>query len=850
MFDWMTELFGISKKSSKQSKAIRRRKAGLNSLGKRPDSLEERLLLAADLGLIGEAFSHDFFVNLQDEIDSSVLSAPAPLVSGQLAESLGGDGFLGRIDQLLDGFLAETQTPTLDDVTQALIDRLDTLIIAPASGPEIAVLGDDGADEIHFQLRLGGSETRLLDLDLALGNDPVIAALLGYQDQVNAQIDWALDLTFGVTETEFFIDMGAANELKIDVSATLASDFEGKGRVGVFISELEAGTAPSFFTGTYQVDLRQNQGETRLTLGNDGFTDLATTGRLSGTGEANLATYNSFLPEFLSGGSSAVFNIAVDADAQITYQLSNVLTDVFDASGEQIKDFGPSPTIRFTNVMLDLGTFYNDFIRPIVEETQDALTDLEPVVDFLTEPVPLLDKLIPSKPTVLDLAILAAGNKETLKTSLEATKAAVEVIDAILDFDLSITETSQKVQPLGTFSAKAMRSFGTSSEPSGMDPMNTAKKAEITESNPNTNAADEASESSQVSRDFKASLGGRIIFPLLQDPSNVFKLLVGDITPQLFEAAIDFDMSFTFSYAIPLFKGLINAELELNLGASVDLAFGYDAYGVNLMNGAADFTNETTLHDSVLAAAPLLLDGFYFSDHNPKHVADGFPNISTVTSDTKEKPEATINASLGLGVSIGPSLKVLEFKAGVIGTFGANILFDFNDFPEPLPQSQWEDPTVREWPDEIHNSDFDTSTFEYDGRVRFYEFAMAANANPVSIFNTSGELVVGLKAFVKASVGFGSFSFTLDDQTFTIFEAIIYQFDIFTLDDLSVLRGEVINPPKLGEVDNNGELKLFIGETAYRRENSNSDRSGIDDIVDERFNIRSVGPTDPTNPAA
>ena len=104
--------------------------------------------------------------------------------------------------------------------------------------------------------------------------------------------------------------------------------------------------------------------------------------------------------------------------------------------------------------------------------------------------------------------------------------------------------------------------------------------------------------------------------------------------------------------------------------------------------------------------------------------------------------------------------------------------------------------------------------YTYDGRVRIGELQLIAYADPAAIFNYSGALTVGMDAFVKVTVGVGWFKFTLVDKTFELFNEVIYDFNIYQLEDSKVLAGERLNAPVIGNVDGNGTLALYMGETA------------------------------------
>ena len=54
---------------------------------------------------------------------------------------------------------------------------------------------------------------------------------------------------------------------------------------------------------------------------------------------------------------------------------------------------GPQkPTVAFNNMQLDLGTFVNNFAKPIVGKISDVIKPFRPVINFLNADTKLLSK--------------------------------------------------------------------------------------------------------------------------------------------------------------------------------------------------------------------------------------------------------------------------------------------------------------------------------------------------------------------------------------------------------------------------------------------------------------------------
>ena len=176
--------------------------------------------------------------------------------------------FLVPVSQALAGFEL-TDPPTVEGIKAELRSALVGFLVTPDGQADVRVQGQQGDTDVLFQVSLAHTDyyARALDLDLAMGPQPQMAALLGVQDTVDVQVSWNLELTFGVNDTEFYIVTSAPDELTIDITAALANDFSGKGRVGVFTADMTADPgASSGFTGAYVVDLLDSDGDNRLPL--------------------------------------------------------------------------------------------------------------------------------------------------------------------------------------------------------------------------------------------------------------------------------------------------------------------------------------------------------------------------------------------------------------------------------------------------------------------------------------------------------------------------------------------------------------------------------------------------------
>ena len=65
--------------------------------------------------------------------------------------------------------------------------------------------------------------------------------------------------------------------------------------------------------------------------------------------------------------------------------------------------FGEAPEIEFENVSVDLGSFFTQFVDPVLTEVKKITEPLDPVISFLTDPLDVVSDLRGEDTSVLDL---------------------------------------------------------------------------------------------------------------------------------------------------------------------------------------------------------------------------------------------------------------------------------------------------------------------------------------------------------------------------------------------------------------------------------------------------------------
>ncbi len=792
------------------------------------EKLEDRQLLAANLAILPSGLS-DYFDSIQHELNAEVFNAPIPVAGDQLAAVESAGQFANELRSI-----ASSVNILATDSIAATKGKLATAfggLLVNDGGQAIKVIGNESSDEVRFQFSLAGQKVDVVDLDLAMGSDAIVDIRLGGADTVDLTLDWRVDVNFTIRDegnnSVFYANVSPLNEVTINVAADLNNGrfARGYGPLGVFVGELDDAGRETRFYGAYTIDINSDSGTSLVSES----ADLDVDGRLTGSGVANFATTGSF---FSSSFGDSDFNLRVGTDLAISYAINNDSTEIFVVDPDtnettMTRSLGSDPTIEYSNVGLDLGTFYDSFLGPVVGGVQEALLPYKPITDFLTAEIPVISdlyKLIEpeSVTTPLTLARRLSFDDPAQQRAIDNSITVVTLINNILAFDLTPNQDSGQMLGLGGFEFSYNRSVIPPSDPgASATPTNLGGTSTITAldkvNDPTANLDNDS-----ATKEWLAGVGANFDVPILSDPSLAFDLLLGKTDPQLFTAAIDLNFGFDFSKSFPIFAGL-NANLGFNFAAIIDLDIGYDAYGAANFSRVLDYSNASTLAASATNAKFLLRDGFYFDDHfdeNSNNVKDGASG---------DGAEGTLSITASAGASVGAELGVFSVTAGANINLTTALKFDFNDLPTPTSYDQ---NLQARYPSSTNN-------YEYDGRVRLSEFELAADAVNFGAINSSGELIAGLEAFLKLQLGFGPAKFTVADLRYTLFEAVIFSFDIYTPSDEFIINGGTVNPPLFGSL-NNGNLDLFAGSSASSRQNTNRNRTAPDGSQQEEYYVRAL----------
>ena len=647
---------------------------------------------------------------LEDAFDGELAGFTLPLIGDQLADAADviGDFRKGFIDGLRNAVETAAQPDQnyislklfelLHDQLHILADRNDDGLVTIAdvqlqtNVDQVGVAPEDVF--MQWNVKLGST---IVDAGAGLDFQLGIPGL-GFETRgaINVEVAWDLDLGFGVgiSRGGFYIDVSDTNELEVNLDVTLP----GAGLTGkLAFLQLDADNNGNTHLGaTLGVDIRNR------TTPSDNLIGIAELGNIGiDVGIAAEAIVDLGLELKLNSdlvpGSGKVFPKIV-GDFYLEWSIGNRAAGTlisFDAIGDAIGD--GLKVVEFRDVGLDLGSFISDFLSPIVAEVKKFTEPFQPVIDVVTAPIPVISDLAGQPITLVDLAALTGYVDADL---IYAIADLITLINSIPD----PIAAGSLILPFGDFTVYNV-STGTTPHlwESNFDQ---ADRDAITL--PDIDAddiaaaldglADGAPASSHETAEFTNGLAGHsfgdfISFPIFQNPSQIFGLLMGNDATLIQIDLPQFAFQFSYSQFFPIY-GPLGVALGLTAGIVIDPpAFGYDTLGLR------------HFFDSGFRDPLSLFDGLFLS------------------------AEQTV-LKLSASFSVSAELNVVFAKAGV----GARITFETQfDLHDPN-----EDGKVRLY--ELANN--------FLNEARYGEPVLA----PLAIFDVSGRLFLELFAYLKINL--------------------------------------------------------------------------------------------------
>jgi Ca2+-binding RTX toxin-like protein len=252
--------------------------------------------------------------------------------------------------------------------------------------------------------------------------------------------------------------------------------------------------------------------------------------------------------------------------------------------GDDNATFGTRPTVKFSRVQLDLGTFFTNFAKPVLDKVRDVSGPIEPIIDALKDQIPLLQTLESESGLDVPTSLL-----EYMQVRGAITQQAVDrinLLDKIIDLANSVPSDGGGAKiDLGDFD------LGTA------DPR--MPNFQLTQTAANiTRTAVAAVQQSGILKTFidkkNALPSGGMQFPIIENPGTAFNLLLGQDAEFFTYDAPDFDIDpppeFDEFFRL---AGPIGIRLKGMFDAVAKLDFGYDSRG--LIDYATGGFNDPTL---------------------------------------------------------------------------------------------------------------------------------------------------------------------------------------------------------------------------------------------------------------
>jgi len=682
-----------------------------------------------------------FLEGLQDIMDGEIGGITLPLIGDSLADGARfiedfRENFVDRFREGVESFGSDGE----DIVSLLLAELMEEIGFAPAdfgiartgNFNETGVTLEDSW--IQWDLTLGGTiADASADISLDLGIPGLGIETSG---SIDMSIDWELSFGFGLSfEQGAYLDL-EGKELVFDVLVTVPNA-DIKGTLG-FLQLVAEDKGDTHLAASFGVDVVNSmRDETAEFPDRLGFSDLSKMGfevGIAAEAVADLGLTLQLDPDLAPAGTAGVFPTIL-ADFTLEWELGDLTVvqgtqgysdaDIVVATYAPIAGIGNAiqnglQLVEFTDVSLDLGSFLSDFLGPVLGEIQGITEPLEGIIDFITAPLPVISDLGPEL-SLVDIAEAFGDVDLGFIDSVADVVALVNSIPAgaeelILNFgDFTVYDVNPLLDTDGvTVLRPAITDLDLSDKNTKASSVDTDDTNRTGGKTVTEGTQSDSKPGNKNSRNALDSLknNGSFAFPIIEDPSQIFGLLMGKEATLITYDMNPLSVDFSYSQFFPIF-GPLGASITGSLGLTADFAFGYDTLGIS------------QFADSGFRNPELIFNGFYVSDTEN---ADG---------TGADVPELTLN----LGLSAAAELNLGVAKGGVAGGVFADIFFNL----------------------------FDPN---HDGKVRIeeiigsvvteFEYGDFPALAPLAVFDVTGEIFAKLFAFVEVDLLLVSYSWSED----------------------------------------------------------------------------------------
>ncbi|MDX6226095.1 MAG: hypothetical protein QOE64_2471, partial [Frankiales bacterium] len=447
------------------------------------------------------------------------------------------------------------------------------------------------------------------------------------------------------------------------------------------------------------LQLAKNGGGSRLTFGD--LTSGQASASLGLTGDANVDLR---IRTGLRGGETAGFP-SILGTFHAGFSFGGSTAGGFATGGNP--NATPSE-LRFADLSLDVGSFIQKTVGPLLKDVKNITSPLKPIIDTLQAPLPV----------VSDLSHLVGGDDITLLSLLEAASGSkldvVKSVIQLINFVNTISSVADsRVLPLGGGGTGESRDPGSFSvvpaaaKGSPLTPDQAGTLISSTGKNAGTGIINDVNGASVGTvgsgSETRAKTFGveGLAFPFLQDASNIFSVLMGsdvdlvtyDAGPLSAKAGLSYDFGPFFIGPVPVTVGIFgSAEIKGRF------KIGYDTSGLRrVLSGASG-----------------------------EHLLDGV-KIFDLDAAGNDVPEIQLIGEVGARAAVD----LVVISAGVEGGIRLTLNLNLNDSPNK------------------------------DGVLRIDEI-LEKLQNPICLFDVSGALDFFLRAFVEIDLFFYSDRFEFE----------------------------------------------------------------------------------------
>jgi Ca2+-binding RTX toxin-like protein len=680
---------------------------------------------------------------MRDAADAGLPAAVAdPLRTGAdgiEATRLAIDGF---IDDFADALAGLAPGGPLEG---AIATELADLLGLDAGDIAVVALCDDGADgqeacdgsdglidvrDIRATFTFGEMVTASTGVNLGLEGLP-----LSVQGGVSAFANWGVTLGVGVSTTdgpyvaldelapEFLVSAGvtlAAGPTDCaDPLDALADDYTADrcltARLGFLgVEALDSVDNPTIVGAHLGLDIA-GDADDKITLG-----DLVSGAVSASPQVAGGINIDLHIRTGIAGATADLPSII--GTFGLNWEIGDFQQAAVDSTFEDLTSVSiPSPSVSFDNLHLDIGEVLDKFIEPVTKEIKKITGPLQPIVDVITAPIPVVSDLseLVGGPQITMLSVLEQASGADLAL-IKALAALISFVNGIPDGDglapIPLGAIVSGAREAGSFTVDAAKA-ATSVSPTQAGSLiqqgatfkgGTGFTNDVGEVSSSGKPKMNSRQSPDPSRPSTFGVPG-LSFPFLEDASQIFGILVGRDATLIRWDAGTLKASAGISYDFgPIMVGPVPITITLGgeIGIEGRFAIGYDTSGIRkLLAGGSGVA---------------LFDGIFIDD---------------LDAQGNDVPEIVFRGR----VFAGASVDLVIISAGVRGGIELTFTLDLDDRPDP------------------------------DGKLRIEEIVDKL-ANPICLFEVGGKIEAFLEAFVKIDLFFYTEEFSFELVRITLLE--------------------------------------------------------------------------------